>query len=83
MEQAQLLRQVETECEKVVLELNAKNTEVMAITIPAHDHLTTIEGKEVSNFKYLGSYMQSIEADLKTRKAVTWKAPNSMSTVWK
>ena len=58
----------------------------MAINIPAHDPLTTIKGKElaeVSNFKYLGSYMQSTEANLKARKAVAWKALNSMSTVWK
>jgi len=38
---------------------------------------------EVSNFKYLGSYMESTEADLKARKAVAWKALNSMSSVWK
>ena len=58
----------------------------MAIYIPAHDPLTTIKGEElaeVSNSKYLGSYMQSTEADLKSRKAVAWKALNSMSAVWK
>ena len=55
MEQAQLLRQVETECEKVGLESNDKKTEVMAIIIPAHVPLTTVKGKElaeVCNFKY-------------------------------
>jgi len=48
--------------------------------------LTAIKGidlAEVSNFKYLGSYMESTEADLKARKAVAWKALNSMSSVWK
>ncbi len=74
VEQAQqLLRQVETECEKVGLESNAKKTEVMAINILAHDPLTTIKDRElceVSNFKYLGSHMQSTEAGLKARKAV-------------
>ena len=49
MEQAQqLLRQVETECKKVGLELNVKRTDVMAINIPAHDPSTTIKGKELA-----------------------------------
>ena len=68
------MRQIETEREIVGLELNAKKTEVITITIPAHDPLTTTKGKELaeaSNFKYLGSYMQSTEADLKDRMAVT------------
>jgi len=38
---------------------------------------------EVSNFKYLGSYTQSTEADLKVKKAVAWKALKSMSSAWK
>ena len=54
MEQAQqLLRHVETECEKLGLELIANKTEDMAINIPAHDPLTSIKGKEladISNF---------------------------------
>jgi len=62
MDQAQhLLAQIETECEKVGLELNAKKT----INTPAHEPLTTIKGNdlaEVSNFKYLGSYMESTKA---------------------
>jgi len=74
MDQAQhLLARIETECEKVGLELNAKQTEVMTTNTPAHEPLTAIKGNnlaEVSNFKYLGSYMESTEADLKARKAV-------------
>ena len=87
VEQAQqLLGQVERECEKVGLELNAKKTEVMTINIPGHEPLATMKSKElaeVSNFKYLGSYIQSSEADLKAKITVVWKALNSMSTVWK
>jgi len=54
----------------------------------SHDHepLTTIKENdlaEVSNFKYLGSYMEFTEADLKARKAVAWKTLNSTSSVWK
>ena len=47
MEQAQqLLRQVDTECEKVGLQLNAKRTEVMTFNISVHDPLTTVKGKK-------------------------------------
>jgi len=70
----------------VGLVLNAKKTEVMTMNIPAHEPLTTIKGDdlaEVSNFKCLGLYMESTEADLKARKAVARKALNSMSSVWK
>ena len=83
------MRQVEAECENVGLELNARTADVMQIftpPTPTHNCLTTIEGEEladVSNFKYHGSYMQSTEADLKSRKAVASKALNSMSTVWR
>jgi len=43
MDQAQhLLARIETECEKVGLELNAKKTEVVIFNIPVHESLTTI-----------------------------------------
>jgi len=64
------------ECEKVGLELNAEKTVVMIINTPAHEPLTTIKGNDlagVSNFKYLGSYMESTEADLKARKLLHGK----------
>jgi len=87
MDQAQhLLARIETECEKVGLELNAKKTEVMNINTLVYEPLTTIKGNdlaEVFNFKYLGSYMESKKADLKSKKAVAWKALNNMSSVWK
>jgi len=70
----------------VGLELNAKQTVVMTINTAAHEPLTIIKGNdlaEVCNFRYLGSYTESTEADLKARKAVAWKALNSMSSVWK
>ena len=55
MEQAQqLLRLVKTECKNVGLELNNRNSEVMAINIPVHDLSTNIKGEklaEVSKFK--------------------------------
>ncbi|KAJ4947922.1 hypothetical protein JOQ06_009951, partial [Pogonophryne albipinna] len=70
MEQAQeLLNRVESECAKVDLRLNAKKTEVITYNIlPEHPRLTTTEGtvlKEVKDFKYLGSWVNSTEQDLK------------------
>ncbi|KAJ4926510.1 hypothetical protein JOQ06_025568 [Pogonophryne albipinna] len=74
VEQAQeLLNRVELECAKVGLRLNAKKTEVITYNIlTEHPPLTTTEGtvlKEVKDFKYLGSWVNSTEQDLKTRRA--------------
>ena len=87
VEQAQeLLSRVEQECAKVGLKLNAKKTEVITYNIPPeHPPLTTTEGtvlKEVKDFKYLGSWVNSTEQDLKVRKALAWRALNGMTSVW-
>ena len=42
--------------------------------------------KEVDDFnlfKYLGSWIDSTEADIKGRKALAWRALNNMSKIWK
>ena len=39
--------------------------------------------EEVQDFKYLGSWVSSTEHDIKVRKALAWKALNTMSRVWK
>ena len=47
--------------------------------------LTTAGGtvlKEVEDFKYLGSWVNSTEQDLKMRKALAWRALNGMTSVW-
>ena len=87
VEQAQeLLTRVESECAKVGLRLNAKKTEVITYNIPPeHPPLTTTEGialREVRDFKYLGSWVNSTEQDLKVRKALAWRALNGMTNVW-
>ena len=78
VEQAQeLLTRVETECAKVGLRLNAKKTEVITYNIlPDHSPLITTGGialKAVNDFKYLGSWVNSSEQDLKVRKALAWR----------
>lgn len=59
------------------LKLNAKKTEVIAYNIlPDHSALITTGGtvlKEVNDFKYLGTWMNSTEQDLKVRKTLTGK----------
>ena len=82
----ELLSCVEAECSKVGLGLNAKKTEVMTYNIPGHNPLKSTSGsllKEVDDFKYLGSWMESTEADMKRRKALAWGAMNNMTSIWK
>ena len=78
---------VELECAKVCLLLNTKKTEVITYNIPQeHPPLTTIDGtalNEISDFKYLGAWVNSTERDLKVRKALAWRALNGMTSVWK
>ncbi|KAJ8351146.1 hypothetical protein SKAU_G00226220 [Synaphobranchus kaupii] len=87
VEKAQeLLTRVERECAKVGLRLNAKKTEVIAYNTPDHLPLRTTGDtalREVSDFKYLGSWVNSTEQDLRVRKALAWKALNGMASVWK
>jgi hypothetical protein len=82
----ELLSRVETECGKVGLGLNAKKTEVMTYNISGHEPLKTNAGntlKEVDDFKYLGSWMDSTDADILRRKALAWRALNNMTKIWK
>ena len=83
----QLLLRVETECNKVELGLNAKKTEVMTYNRPLNmTPLRTVSGDvlmEVVDFKYLGSWVESTEADIKIRKALAWRALNKMGSIWK
>ena len=82
----ELLNRVEEECARVGLRLNSKKTEVITYNIlPNHPPLRTTEGialKEVSDFKYFGSWVNSTEQDIKVRKALAWRALNGMKSVW-
>ena len=93
MKQArQLLRNVETECGKVGLGLNAKKTKVMYFNVEKED-IETIDGKKIKqaiieqsgeqDFKYLGSWINSKERDISVRKALAWEPLNTMKNVWK
>ena len=51
-----------------------------------HVEIHTVDGscfEEVKDFKYLGSWVQSTEQDIKVRKAMAWKACNKRTKIWK
>ena len=81
----ELLTHVENEAAKIGLPLNDEKTEVMVYNIPPPSPLKAIGGKAikiVENFKYIGSWMISLEQDIKVRKALAWDACHKLSRVW-
>ena len=66
--------------------INAKKTKGLAYNIENPTPLHTADGTElewVDDFKYLGSWVESSEKDVSIRKALAWKALNSMGNIWK
>ena len=86
IKQAQeLLLRVERECSKVGLRLNGPKTKYLVYNIDQHA-LQTLDGTTLEvqdDFKYLGSWVDGAEKDINVRKALAWRALNSMSTIWK
>ena len=76
---------IRTKCPLWVgLHMNAKKTQFMAFNQPHDVQIKTQDGsnlKEVKDFKYLGAWMQSTEADLRTRKALARKACNNLNSI--
>ena len=61
------------------------STEMMVYNIPTPSPLKTIGGKAikiVENFRYLGSWMMSLEQDIKVRKALAWDACRKLNRLW-
>ena len=82
----ELLDKVEHAALRVGLHMNAKKTQFMAFNQPHDVQIKTQDGsnlKEVKDFKYLGAWMQSTEADIRTRKALAWKACNNLNNIWR
>ena len=79
-----LLLVLEVAAEAVGLRINRDKTEYMSFRTTG-----TIKCKsgerldEVTNFKYLGSWLASSTADMKTRIAQSWKAHNKLDKIWK
>ena len=72
--------------QKIVLHLNTKKTKVMAFNTPESIVLKTADGQTLQvekDFKYLGSWINSSEKDIKVRKALAWNALHSMHVICK
>ena len=90
IEQArELVQNVQSECRKVGLELNAAKTKAMFFNID-RDTIETIEGTEIKqgltangeqDFKYLGSWCDQ-NRDIHTRKALAWKSLHKIKRIW-
>ena len=81
----ELLQRVEGECNKVGLRLNGPKTKYLVYNIDQHT-LQTLDGTTLEvkdDFKYLGSWVDGAEKDISVRKALAWRALNSMSSIWK
>ena len=82
----ELLDKVEHAALRVGLHMNAKKTQFLAFNQPHDVQIKTQDGsilKEVKDFKYLGAWMQSTEAGIRTRKALAWKACNNLNNIWR
>ena len=81
-----LLGLVETSVAKVGLKMNAGKTKFMCYNQSQETTIRTNDGtelQEVKDFKYLGTWMESTEKDVKLRKAAAWKACNKLTKIWK
>ena len=69
--------------------INIEKTKYMFYNIPwrvSLDERVFVNGEaleEVSDFKYLGSYIASTSRDIHIRKGPAWKALQSLDTFWK
>ena len=82
----ELLAYVEREVALVGLKAKGKKTKVIAYNQSTSPKIATSEGtvlEVIWDFKYLGSWVDNTEKDVKTRKALAWQACNSMTKVWK
>ena len=81
-----LLARVELTAGQIGLVMNAKKTKVMAFNQDEEVKIVTQDGSQlevVQDFKYLGSWVESTEADIKIRKAEAWRACNKLKKIWK
>ena len=81
-----LLLRVESKCKRVGLHLNTKNIKLLTFNIPELIVLKTSDGQTLQVEKYikfLGSWINSSEKEIKVIKALAWSALHSMDVIWK
>ena len=78
-----LLHSLEEAAAYVGLVCNESKTEFISTSInPSMSAKSGKQLKEVSDFKYLGSYIMNSEKDFKTRKVLAWSACNKLDKIW-
>ena len=81
-----LLHKIENTAKEIGLNINAGKTEFISINQGENEKMKSLNGKDikkVSDFKYLGSYIQSTEKYMNIRLAKSWAALNKMNAIWK
>ena len=86
LEQVQLfLLRLESAAAQVGLHINEIKTVFVSYNQPEGD-LVTLKGnklKQVEDFVYLGSWVNSSKKDIEVRIAMAWSALGKMDTIWK
>ena len=83
---SELLQRLESECSKAGLLINYNKTKVMAFNTLDPMIYKTADGQILDvekDFKYLGSWINSSEKDIKVRKDLAWNALHNMQTLLK
>ena len=80
-----LFHKIEKTAKEIGLSIYTGKTKFISINEGIND-IKSLNGKnikEVSNFKYIGSYIQSTEKYINIRLAKSWVALNEMNSIWK
>ena len=75
-----------TESLSIECKVNAKMAKCQMYNHSETVQIVTLDGtilEVVSDFRYLGSMMSSTKADVKCRKAATWRTCNKLNSLWK
>ena len=82
-----LLSEVERQCNRIGLGINAKKTKVMPMNADEPVvQVSTLDGTHlevVNDYNYLGAWIASTQQDLSVRRAKAWKALHNMDKVWR
>ena len=82
----EMLKRVELSAKCIGLNMNKDKTKYMSSNNDQHFNIKTIDEtilKRVDDFKYLGSWVDSSEKDVKIRKPRAWRTCHQMRNIWK
>ena len=81
-----LLHTIEKAAKEIGLSINTEKTKFISINQVINEVIKSLNGKnikEISDVKYLGSYIQSTEKYINIILAKSWAALNEMNSIWK